>query len=114
LCGGSLRRKDESLADELALGVLGDGDSITAGARGTTDKGALGGRGPASMADVGELDFAVVGVGGRTNEHTEALLECGCLAAGDVVDVKTTIVDKLALWSSVSDLRDTTALQVST
>jgi hypothetical protein len=57
------------------------------------------------MADVCGLDFAVVGVGGRAGEHAETLLEGGHLTAGDVVDVETAVVDELALWSTVSDLR---------
>jgi hypothetical protein len=112
--GICLRREDESLADELALGILGDGDSVTAGARGAADKGTLGGCGPASMADVRELDFAVVGIGGGSNEHTESLLEGGRLATWDVVDVKTAIVDELPLWSSVTYLRDAAVQCIST
>jgi hypothetical protein len=61
---GGLRGEDEGLADELALGVLGDGNSVTASARGAADECTLGRRGPASMADVGKFDLAVVGVGG--------------------------------------------------
>jgi hypothetical protein len=82
-----LRGEDEGLADEFALGVLGNGNGVTSGTRSATDKCALGGGGPASVADVGELDFAVVGVCSRADEHAEALLEGGRLAAGDIVDV---------------------------
>lgn len=37
-----LRGENEGLADELALGVLGDGNGVTAGARSATNKSALG------------------------------------------------------------------------
>lgn len=109
----SLRGEDQSLADELALGVLGDGNSVTTGAWCTTDESAFRSGGPASMADVRELDFAVVGVGGGADEHAETLLEGGRLAGGNVVDVETAIVDELSLWSSVSDLRDAAVPHVS-
>lgn len=35
------------------------------------------------------------------------LLEGSCLAARDIVDIQTTIIDKLALGSTITDLRDT-------
>jgi hypothetical protein len=82
-----LRGEDEGLADEFALGVLGDGNGVTSRTRSATDKCALGGGGPASVADIGELDFAVVGICSRADEHAEALLEGGRLAAGDIVDI---------------------------
>jgi hypothetical protein len=56
------------------------------------------------MADVSGLDFAVVRVRGRAGKHAEALLEGGYLAAGDVVDVETSVIDELALRTTVSDL----------
>lgn len=56
------------------------------------------------MADVCQLDLAVVGVGGGSSKHTETLLERGSLAAGNVVDIKTSVVDELSLWSSIADL----------
>jgi hypothetical protein len=96
--------EDDGLADKLALGVFGNGNSIGATARSTADEGVLAGCGPAAMADVSRLDFAVVRVGGGTGKHTETLLEGGHLAAGDVVDVETTIVDELTLGSTVPDL----------
>jgi hypothetical protein len=37
-----LRGEDDGLADQLALGVLGDGDGVAARARSATDEGALG------------------------------------------------------------------------
>jgi hypothetical protein len=108
-----LRGEDDGLADQLALGVLGDGNGVAAGAGSATDEGALGRRGPAAMADVGKLDLAVVGVGGLASKHAEAFLECCGLAAWDVVDIETAVVDKLPLGSSVSDLRDAAILSVS-
>lgn len=56
------------------------------------------------MADVGELDLAGVGIGGRAGKHAEALLEGSRLSAGNVVDVETAVIDELSLWSTVSDL----------
>jgi len=110
---GSLRGEDESLTDQLALGVLGDGNSVGARARSAADESALGVRVPATMADVCELDLAVVGVGRGSNEHAETLLERGGLSAGNVVDVKTAIVDEVSLRSSVSDLRDAAVCRIS-
>lgn len=110
---GCLRREDEGLADEFAFGIFGDGDSVAAGAGGAADESALGRGGPASVADVGELDFAVVRVCGGADEHAEAFLEgCG-FAAGDVVDIKTAVVDELALRSPVADLGNATDVGVS-
>jgi hypothetical protein len=57
------RRENERLADELALRVLGDRNSVGARARCTAYESALRRRGPATMADIGELDLAVVCVG---------------------------------------------------
>jgi hypothetical protein len=108
-----LRREDKGLTDELALGVFGDGDSVAAGAGSAANKCAFRGRRPASMANVGELDFAVVGVGSGADEHSETFLECGGLAAGDVVDVKTAIIYELALWASIADLRNAAVTSVS-
>lgn len=86
-------REDKSLTNELALWVLRDGDGVATGARSTTNESVLASRGPTAMADVRELDLACVGVGCCTDEHAKALLECSSLAAGDIVDVETTIVD---------------------
>lgn len=65
------------------------------------------------MADVGELDFAVVGIYRQADKHAKALLERGRLAAGNVVDVETAVVDKLASRSSVADLGDSAGLYIS-
>ena len=65
--------EDDGLTDHLALGVRGNGDSVSSGARRTTHEGTLVGRCPASMADVALGDFAVVGVGGGSSKHTETL-----------------------------------------
>jgi hypothetical protein len=61
------------------------------------------------VADVGELDLAVVGICGGAGEHAEALFEGGGFAAGDVVDVEAAVVDELALGAAVTDLGNTTA-----
>jgi hypothetical protein len=66
------------------------------------------------MADVGKLDLAVIGVGGRASKHAETLLEGRGLSAGNVVDIKTAVVYELSLWTSVSDLRNTTGLMLAT
>jgi hypothetical protein len=41
----NVRGEDQRLADELALGILGDGDGVAAGAGGAADESALGRRG---------------------------------------------------------------------
>jgi hypothetical protein len=105
----NVRGEDQRLADELALGILGDGDGVAAGAGGAADESALGRRGPAAVADVGQFDFAVVGVCGGADEHAEALFESGRFAAGDIVDIETAVVDELALGAAVTDLGDTAA-----
>tara|TARA_R110002003_G_scaffold645_4_gene20937 strand:- start:2376 stop:2735 length:360 start_codon:yes stop_codon:yes gene_type:complete len=110
----SLRGENDGLADELALGVLGDRNSVVAGARSAANESALGWCSPATMADVGKLDLAVIGVGGRASKHTETLLEGRGLSAGNVVDIKTAVVDELSLWTSISDLRNTTGLMLAT
>lgn len=74
------------------------------------------------MADTGLHNLAGIGVTGGTGKHTESLspisrlallnfqhmdshlLECRHLAARNIVDVETTIVDELSLWSTVSNL----------
>lgn len=61
---GNLRREDKSLTDELALGIFGNSNGVATGAGCAADESALCRCSPASMADVGELDFAVVRVCG--------------------------------------------------
>ena len=68
-----LRREDDSLTDKLALLVLGDIDGVSTRARSTANKGALGGCGPATMADVGLGDLGGIGVGGGASKHAETL-----------------------------------------
>lgn len=115
--------EDDGLADHLAARLLRDADGIRASAGSTADEVALVGRCPAAMADVGLGNLAVLGVGRVTGKHAEALdaslvsdtnpwahehrtyrSEGGGLAAGNVVDVETTLVDELTLGTAVADL----------
>jgi hypothetical protein len=60
----NLRRKDQSLADELAFGVGRDGDSVATRAWCAADKCIFRCCIPATMANVCGLDLAVIGIGG--------------------------------------------------
>lgn len=108
-----LRGEDDSLTNKLALWIFGDSYGVATGAGCAADEVALGSGGPASMADVRELDFACIGVCSGASEHPEAFLERRCLAAGDVVDIETAIVDELSLRSSIADLGNATLWYIS-
>ena len=98
--------EDDGLTHHLAGRVGGDVDGVGAGAGGTADKLVVVGRGPATVADAALVNLGGVGFGGVARDHAEALLEGRGPAAGDVVDVKTAVVDELALGTAVARLPD--------
>ena len=75
------------------------------------------------MTDITFCHLARISICSLSGNHTEALvliskylvvagrlpnlLECSSLSTWDIVNIKTPIVDKMTLWSSISDLWDT-------
>lgn len=68
-----LRREDNSLADHHAVGGEGDVHSVAARAGRTAHERGIGGRGPATVADVTSVDGARVCVGSLSSKHAESL-----------------------------------------
>jgi hypothetical protein len=69
----NLRREDDGLADQLALGVLGNIDRVGTGAGGAANECVLVCCRPATMADVAAGDLLGVCVCGIAGNHTETL-----------------------------------------
>jgi len=99
--------EDDSLTDHFALRVHWNVNGVRSTARGTTNKGVLIRRSPASVADVRFGDSFWIGVTSVSGNHSESLFESSDFSVWNVVDVETTIVDEFSLWSTVSDLRNT-------
>lgn len=67
------RGENDGLTDHLTLRISWDSDGIASRAWCTSNKSVGISSGPAAMADVTRGDLRVIGVGGRTGEHTETL-----------------------------------------
>ena len=121
--GSNSRGENDGLADHLALGIRGDSNCVASRAGLGTNESVLVGRCPASVTDVAFGHLVILCVGSGSSQHAETLriisnrsclfsdntclLKSGRLAAGDVVDVETALVDELALGTTISGLRNT-------